>query len=139
VFRFRPPPDGLLTKTRLDLYIRVRRAARGRSDEEAARAVGIDPEEFTWVRARVVEALVALDTRRVRAASEETYARTILALNETRKNVKDRETLRTLDEQLAGLEKERASWRPLEPVPPAVGANSAIVAARRAEIDTVSP
>ncbi|MGH9315954.1 MAG: hypothetical protein ACRD1P_02445, partial [Thermoanaerobaculia bacterium] len=79
------------------------------------------------------------DTRRVRAASEETYARTLAALNETRKSVQDADTLRTLDEQIAGLERERTLWRPLEPVPPATAANAALVAARRAEIEAVSP
>lgn len=139
VIRFRPPVDGFLTNRQLDLYIRLRRAARGRPDEDVARAVGADPEQFAWVRARIVEALVTLDAGRVRAASEESYARAIGALNETRKSVKDRNTLRTVDEQIAGLEKERTSWRRPEPVAPAVAANAALVAKRRAEIDAVSP
>ncbi|HSS44754.1 MAG TPA: hypothetical protein VLO07_05365 [Thermoanaerobaculia bacterium] len=139
VIRFRPPADGLLTSAQLDLYIRVRRAARGRPDEDALQEVGADPEQFAWVRARILEALVTLDTRRVRTASEESYVRTIAALNETRKSVQDRDTLRTLDAQIAGLEKERTSWRPLEPFPPATAANAALIAARRAEIEAVSP
>lgn len=139
VIRFRPPADGFLTNAQLDLYIRVRRAARGRADEDVARAAGGDPEQFSWVRARIVEALVSLDTRRVHAAAEESYGRAIAALNETRKSVKDRDTLRSLDEQIAGLEKERASRRRPEPVPPALAANAALVATRRAEIDAFSP
>ncbi len=139
MIRFRPPADGLLSNGQLDLYVRVRRAAHGRSDEDAARAVGADPEEFSWVRARIVEALVTLDTRRVRATAEETYARTLAALNETRKSVKDKDTLRTIDEQIAGLEKERASWKRAEALPAAVASNAARVAARRAEIDAVWP
>src|SRR5262249_52237192 len=67
--RFRPPADGLLTPEQLDRYVRVRRVARGRTEAEAARAVGVDSDEYSWVRARVIEALVALDTRRTRAAS----------------------------------------------------------------------
>src|SRR6266542_2750923 len=85
IIRFQPPADGLLTDAQIDRYVRVRRAARGvgkpegprtppleptprlRFDEEAARAVGVDPEEFVWVRARIVEALVALDTSQVRS------------------------------------------------------------------------
>ena len=42
VLRFRPPADGLLTEGQLDRYIRVRRATRGRSEEETARAHGVD-------------------------------------------------------------------------------------------------
>ncbi|MGH9317109.1 MAG: hypothetical protein ACRD1P_08385, partial [Thermoanaerobaculia bacterium] len=118
VIRFRPPANGLLTSAQLGLYIRVRQAARGGPDEDAVQAVGADPEQFVWVRARIVEALITLDTRRVRAASEESYARTLAALSETRKSVQDEDTLRTLDEQIAGLERERTLWRPLEPVPP---------------------
>jgi hypothetical protein len=56
--RFRPPADGRLTPEQLDHYVRVRRAARGRTDREAARALGIDPDEFFWVRGRILEALV---------------------------------------------------------------------------------
>ena len=138
VIRYRPPSSGLLTPEQVSFYIRVRQLVRGGSDEDGVRALGGDPEEFAWVRARIVEALVTLDTRRVLAASEESYARTIAALNETRKAVKDRDTLRTLDEQIAGLEKERNSWKPLEPVPPAAAANAALVAERRSEIEAVT-
>lgn len=139
VLPFRPPADGLVTEAELDRYIRVRRAAKGRSDEEAARAVGVDPEEFTWVRARIVEALVALDGRRIHEASAETYARTITSLKNTRKIVKDRETARTIDEQIAALEKERASFKRVEALPANVSSNARRVAARRAEIETLSP
>src|SRR5438067_2212683 len=77
--RFRPPADGLITQAELDRYIRVRRGARGPPPLPSARAVAVDLDEYAWVRARVIEALVALDTRKVRAASEETYAKTIAA------------------------------------------------------------
>ena len=139
IVRFQPPPDGLLTEAGLDRYVRVRRASKGRSDEEAARAVGVDPEEFAWVRARVVEATVALEGKRIRAASEETFARTLAALRQTRASVKEKETLRSIDEQIAGLERERASLRRPESLPVSVAANAKRVAARRAELDSVSP
>lgn len=138
-FPFQPPADGLLTDAQLDRYIRVRRAFKGRSDEEAARAAGVGRDEFAWVRARIVEALVALDGRRVREASAETYARTIASLKETRRSVKDRETLRTLDEQIAALERERASVKRVESLPAAVAGNLRRVEARRAEIEALSP
>jgi hypothetical protein len=117
----------------------VRRAARGRSEEEAARAVGADPEELAWVRSRVVEALVFLDTAQVRSASEGTYTRTIAAVKEAVKSVKDRETLRRLNEQIAQLERERASLKPPEAPPAAVAANARRVATRRADVETARP
>jgi hypothetical protein len=139
VTRFRPPADGLVTDRHVDRYIRVRRAARGRSEEEAAHAVGVDPEEFGWVRARIVEAFVLLDTAQVRTAAEGTYARTIASLREATKSVKDRETLRRMEEQIAALERERASPRPPEASPPAVAANARKLAPRRAELEAARP
>ena len=139
VARFRPPADGILTDAQIDRYLRVRRAARGRSEEEAARAVGADPEESGWVRARVVEALVFLDTAQVRTAADATYARTIASVREATKSVKDRETLRKMEEQIAGLERARASPRPPEVPPPAVAANARKLAPRRAELDAARP
>ncbi len=137
--RFRPPADGMLTEPQIDRYVRVRRASKGRSGREAAQAVGVDPEEFAWVRGRILEALVALDTRRVRSAAEETYARTLASLRETRKSARTPETARAIDEQVAGLERERASFGKLEPLPADVEVNARRIAARRAEVESVSP
>jgi hypothetical protein len=132
---FQPPADGLLTDAQIDRYVKVRRAAKGRSDEDAARAVAVDPDEFAWVRSRVIEALLEADRRRVRTASDEVYAKTIASLRETRRAVHDAATGRSLDEQIAGLERERATLHKAEPVLPAIAANSRKVAARRSELD----
>ncbi len=134
--RFHPPADGLLTGAQVERYIRARRAARGRSEDEGARAVGVDPEEFSWVRARVVEALVFLDTAQVRTGAEATYARTIASLKEAARSVKDRETLRRMNEQIASLEKERANLKPPEVPQAAVASNARLLAPRRADIET---
>ena len=139
IIRFQPPADGLLTDAQIDRYVRVRRAARGRSDEEAARAVGVDPEEFGWVRARIVEALVALDTSQLRSSAEATYARTIASLRESAKSVKDRETLHRMEEQIAGLERERGSLKAGDKPPAALAANARRVASRRTEIEAARP
>ncbi len=132
---FRPPADGMLTEAQVDRYVKVRRAAKGRTDAEASRAVGVDPDEFAWVRSRIIEGLLEADRRRVRAASDEVYGRTIASLRETRRAVRDASIARTVDEQIAGLERERATLRRAEPVSPALTANARRVAARRAEID----
>jgi hypothetical protein len=139
VQRFAPPPDGLLTDRQIDRYIAVRRAARARTEADAARALAVDPDEHAWVRARVLEALVALNERRVRGSSVETYARTLAKLHETRAAVKDPATARTLDEQIAALEKERAAWKKPEPSPPSLAANARRLEKRRAEIDAAPP
>jgi len=135
---YQPPPDGLLTDRHLDLYAKVRRAARDRSEADAARALGVDPDEFAWVRARIVEALVALDGSRVREESGETYARAIASLRETLKSVRDPRTSRTVESQIAALERERAGMRRSEALPPALAANVRKVAARRAELDATA-
>jgi len=137
--RFRPPADGQLSDAAVDRYLRVRRAARGRSDLQAARAAGVDPDEYAWVRARVIEALVALENRSVRAASEETYGRTITSLRHARQAARDRETQRTLEEQIAGLERERASLKQVDAAPVSVTMNAKLIARRRAEIEALSP
>ncbi len=157
LIRFQPPADGLLTDAQIDRYVRVRRAAKGlkgtqgppakaleqtpkiRSDEEAARAVGVDPEEFGWVHTRLVEALVALDTSQLANGADATYARTIASLREAARAVKDRETLRRMEEQIAGLERERAALKAGDKPPAAVAANARRVASRRAEIEALGP
>jgi hypothetical protein len=137
--RFVPPQDGLLTDAQIDRYLRVRRAAKGRTEEETARALGTDLDEVAWVRARILEAIVALDTRRLRSASEETYSRAIASLKQTRDSMRDKESQRTLNEQIAALERERASLKGLEALPAEIATNTRRVAARRQEIDAVGP
>ncbi len=133
--KFEPPPDGLLSDRHLDLYVKVRRAARERSESDAARALGVDPDEFAWTRARIVEALVALDETRVREASAETYARAIASLRQTLRSVRDASTARTIETQIAGLERERGGMRRADPLPPGLAANTRKVVTRRAELE----
>jgi hypothetical protein len=137
--KFAPPVDGLVTDGQIDRYLAVRRAARGRAEADAARALTIDPDEHAWVRARLLEALVFLDEKRVRGSSAETYARTLAKLHETRAAVRDPLTARTIDEQIAALEKERSAWKKPEPSAPSLAANARRVEKRRAEIDSTAP
>jgi len=137
--RFQPPADGLLTDQQVENFLRVRRGAKGRTDDESARALGIPTDEFAWTRARIVEALVALDDRRVRDASAETYAKAIAALRQARQSTRDAARARTLDEQIATLERERAGIRRGETPAPAAAENMRRVARRRAEIEALAP
>jgi hypothetical protein len=134
---FTPPADRLLTDRHLDLYVKVRRAARDRSEADAARALGQDPDELAWVRARIVEALVALDQTRVRQASAETYARAIASLRTTLKSVRDPQTARTIEGEIAALERERSGMRNPDPLPVDIAANARKIAGRRAELEAV--
>ena len=129
-----------MTAAQIDLYLKVRRAAGRGSDAEAARALGADPAEFAWTRARITEALAAHDARRVADAALESYARALAALREARRAAPDARTAAPLDFEIAALEKERASLR-RRPVdfPPAAAANDALVETRRAEIESVRP
>jgi len=136
---FRPSADGILTEADLDVYVKVRRAAKGRTEAGAASAVGVDPERFAWIQARIVEALVALDGRRVRDDAAETYGRTLASLRETRRRLTDAATSRSMDARIAQLERERALLRRAEPLPPRVAGNARRVAPRRSEIEAVSP
>jgi hypothetical protein len=117
----------------------VRRAAKGRTDAESARALGISGDEVAWTRARIIEALVALDDRRVRDASAEAYAKAIAALRQARQSTRDPARARTLDEQVATMERERAAIRRGETPAPAAGENMRRVARRRAEIEALAP
>jgi hypothetical protein len=134
---FEPPADRLLTARHLDLYVRVRRAAKDRSEADAARALGIDPDEFAWARARIVEALVAQDEARVRDAAGGTYDRAIASLKKTLEGVRDRETARTIQAQIAALERERAGMRRPDPLPTDIAANARLVGNRRAELEAL--
>lgn len=134
---FEPPTDRLLTGRHLDLYVKVRRAAKDRSEADAARALGFNPDEFAWVRARIVEALVAQDVARVRDAAAATYDRTIASLRKTLESVRDRETALTIQSQIAALERERGGMRRPDPLPSDIAANARFVGSRRAELEAV--
>jgi hypothetical protein len=132
---FQPPGDNLLTAAQVDLFLKVRTGARGVSLGEALTAAQADPGEFAWVRARIQEALLALDADRVFAASAESYARGIAALREARKAARDPKTLGRLDAEIATLERERGTLRRPGSGIASVSHNAALVSRRRAEIE----
>lgn len=135
---FRPPADGLLTDAQVEMFLRVRRAAGRRPPSEVARELGVDPAEFAWVRARIVEALVALDARQVGDAAHEAYGAALARLRETRRATRDPRVTARLDAEIATLERERGTLRRADVASPA-SRNAARVAARRAELERVGP
>ena len=136
---FEPPADGTLTPEQVERFVRVRRAAKGRTDDESARALGIPPEEIAWTRSRILEALVALDEKRVRESSAEAYGRAVTALRAARGGARDPARVRELEEQIAALERERAAVRREDTPTPALARNMQRVAPRRAELEPLAP
>jgi hypothetical protein len=137
--RFRAPADGLLTQAQIDLFLRVRGQTGNASDAQAARALGIDPAEFVWIRARIVEALGALDSRLVVDAAIESNTRALAALRQARGATHDPKAMARLDAEIAGIEKQRASLRKADPPSPQLQRNGALVAPRRAQIEAAGP
>ncbi|HEY7862500.1 MAG TPA: hypothetical protein VIE39_02505 [Thermoanaerobaculia bacterium] len=146
---FRPPADGVVTDKQIDMFLRVRRAARaeraragegsGRSDAESAMVLGVPTAEYDWVRARIVEAMQVLEERRVREGAAKTYEAALASLRETRKRVQDPETLKTLDAQIAALEREAAASARKERLNPALAANVRKVSQRLGDIGPLRP
>jgi len=134
---FKPPADGVVTDAQLDAFVKLRRTAGHRSEAEAVAALGADPAEIAWVRARIAEALLALDAKQVTDAVSESYAAAITRLRETRRSERDPKTAARLDAEIAGLERERATLRKGEGTGPAVAKNAARIAPRRAELSAL--
>ena len=134
--RFGAPADGLLTQAQVEMFLRVRRQVGSASVAEAARGMGIDPAEFVWTRARIVEALGALDSARVVDAAIESNTRALAALRQARGATHDPKAMTRLDGEIAGIERQRASLRKADPLPPQLRRNAALVAPRRAEIES---
>ncbi len=95
----------------------------------------MDPAEYAWVRARIQEALLALDADRVAAASSEGYARAIAGVREARRSTRDPKIAARLDAEIATLERERASLRKTGPASGSLQRNAALVSPRRAQIE----
>jgi hypothetical protein len=136
--RFRPPEDGRLTQAQADLYLKLRGAGPG-GEVEAARTLGVDPAEVQWTRSRIAEALQALDARAVREAAVESYTKGIAALREARRVSRDSRTSARLDAEIAALERERTAARRTEPLLPGVAQNAALIAPRRAQLESAGP
>ena len=61
------------------------------------------------------------------------------SLKQARESIRDKEPARTLNEQIATLEKERASLKALDSGTPELVANARRISGRRAEIDATRP
>jgi hypothetical protein len=136
--RYQPPADGLLTDAQIDMVVKVRKAAGRRPASDVASEMGLDPAELAWARARITEALLALDAKQVANAVYDDYGSALARLRETRRTTRDPRASARLDSEIAALERERAALKRADPSTPA-SHNAARVAARRVELERVGP
>ena len=138
--RFQPPADGRLTDAQIDMYVRVRKEMVGAgSESDAVTRLAVSPAEFDWVRARIVEALLALDSRQATTAVTDSYGRALAALKEARQGAVQAASARRVEAELAAFERERQATRRPDPLMAVVAANAAKVEKRRAEIQSAGP
>ncbi len=120
---YRPPADGRLTAAQVETYLsiidRVRldlRSARPTpagdplttvpADVAAARARGVNVEEFLWVKERVLEADAAAMTVRLNASALSLLEKTLADLKARRGDAADDGSRKLLAEQTAQFEAE---------------------------------
>ena len=136
--RFSPPANGLLTDAEIDAFVRVRKASGRRPPADVAEEMDVDPAEFSWVRARIGDALMALDAQRATDAAAGSYAEALATLRETRRTTRDARAASRIDAEIAALERERSGLRrPISAAP--AGRNAARIAPRRAELEQLGP
>jgi hypothetical protein len=120
VSRFTPPPDGKLTEKQIELFLEVRPREKQIADQtrdaaadvRAARELRRNPAEYQWVKARIVEAVLA----RVTSDWESMDAPSRDAMLEGMERVRD--TIRDREDR-AALERRMAQLRGAAPEPPA--------------------
>ena len=120
---YRPPLDGKVTPAQVEMYLSVldrihldQRGARPTpsgdplstvpADVAAARARGINVEEFLWVKERVLEAEAAMMTARLNAAALAMLDKTLADLKDRRADAADEGSRKLLAEQTAQFEAE---------------------------------
>jgi len=120
---YRPPADGRVTVAQVETYLsildRVRLDLRGArptpagdplttvpADVAAARARGVNAEEFLWVKERVLEADAAAMTARLNASALALLEKTLGDLKARRADAADEGSRKLLAEQTAQFEAE---------------------------------
>jgi hypothetical protein len=120
---YRPPADGRVTAAQVQMYLsildRVRLDLRGArptpagdplttvpADVAAARARGVNVEEFLWVKERVLEADAAAMTARLNTSALVLLEKTLGDLKARRADAADEGSRKLLAEQTAQFEAE---------------------------------
>ncbi len=141
---YRPPADGRVTPQQVETYLGVldrirldRKAGKtpepGAADPltavpadlAAARARGVNTEEFLWVKERVLEAEAAAMTARLNASVLAMLEKTLADLKARRAEAADEGSRRLIAEQIANFEAEadRVRRESREKEPDSVRAN----------------
>jgi len=161
---YRPPDDAILTATQVEDFLKVQeatvrtfsapgepvplegeegisRATLARAAEmRAARRLAVPPEEYLWVRERILEAEAAAATARLNADVLALLDRTLSSLRERRPSAPDEASVRLLDEQIASFEAEAARVRreAAEKEPEAIRANLKVLGPYRQKISAIA-
>ena len=125
VSTFEPPADGKLTDEQVRMYVAAAKQApdpdtpppappedgallaalerQSQGHVEAARRLGYDPDEYQWIRARIMEAQLPGDTQ-LDGLAAAVNAAALEGLEKQRKDAADPEEEARLAEQIAALE-----------------------------------
>jgi len=161
---YRPPDDAILTGAQVEAFLKVReatvrtfdspgepvplegeegisRATLARAAEmRAARQLSVPPEEYLWVRERVLEAEAAAATARLNADVLALLEKTLASLRSRKPSAPDEASRQLLEEQIASFEAEavRVRREAAEKEPEAIRANQKILAPYRQRISAIS-
>ena len=146
------PADGRLTESQVAKYVaflqnRERPAgsraepegdSRGDRDSEAARSLGIHPDEIRWIGRTVLDTRIRLEEREAEKRNLETYRATLASLRKALDASTDPPTRSMISRQIAELEREsgeveRSLRRPSEK---ALASNEALVLRYRVDLDS---
>ncbi|HEV8269369.1 MAG TPA: hypothetical protein VGR00_14080 [Thermoanaerobaculia bacterium] len=152
---YKPPRDGKLVGRQVEAYLAVLARLEAASarvaspspaplesldatppDVAAARALGQNPEEFLWVKERVLEAEAAAMTAKLNADVLAMLDRTIRDLKQRRDSAPDEGSKKLLSEQIASFEAEaeRVKREAREKEPEPIPSNMKIVEPYRARL-----
>lgn len=161
---YRPPADAILTVAQVEAFLKVReatvrsysspggraplegeegisRATLARAAEmRAARQLSVPPEEYLWVRERILEAEAAAVTASLNADVLALLDKTLVSLRNRRSSAPDEASRQLLDEQIASFEAEavRVRREAGEKEPEAIRANLRVLAPYRQKISAIS-
>ena len=161
---YRPPADAILTPAQIEAFLKVREATvrsysspggraplegeegisgatRARAAEmRTARQLAVPPEEYLWVRERILEAEAAALTAKLNADVLALVEKTLSSLRNRRTSAPDEASRRLLDEQIASFEAEavRVRREAGEKEPEATRANLKVLGPYRQKISAIS-
>ena len=161
---YRPPADAILTVAQIEAFLKVReatvrsysspgaraplegeegisRATLARASEmRAARQLAVPPEEYLWVRERILEAEAAAITAKLNADVLALLDKTLASLRARRPSAPDDPSRKLLDEQIASFEAEavRVRREAGEKEPEAIRANLKVLGPYRQKISAIA-